>query len=81
MGLFIGASILTVLEIFDYIYEVFKVSKSKFHKGVGKFYKIFEGIASCFVEWTRWFLELIELQTSLAEYRATLFGMLHNCYL
>ncbi|GCC16986.1 hypothetical protein chiPu_0021946, partial [Chiloscyllium punctatum] len=24
MGLFIGASILTILEIFDYLYEVFK---------------------------------------------------------
>ncbi len=26
MGLFIGASILTILELFDYVYEVIKVS-------------------------------------------------------
>lgn len=28
MGLFIGASILTILELFDYIYEVIKVKKN-----------------------------------------------------
>lgn len=28
MGLFIGASILTILELFDYVYEVIKVKTS-----------------------------------------------------
>ncbi|XP_072324656.1 acid-sensing ion channel 1C isoform X1 [Scyliorhinus torazame] len=32
MGLFIGASILTILEIFDYLYEVFKDKMSSFVK-------------------------------------------------
>ena len=27
MGLFIGASILTILELFDYVYEVIKVKQ------------------------------------------------------
>ena len=29
MGLFIGASILTILELFDYVYEVIKVKRLK----------------------------------------------------
>ena len=29
MGLFIGASILTILELFDYVYEVIKVKMNK----------------------------------------------------
>lgn len=29
MGLFIGASVLTILEIFDYLYEVSMVFKTK----------------------------------------------------
>ena len=28
MGLFIGASILTILELFDYVYEVIKVKNT-----------------------------------------------------
>ena len=29
MGLFIGASILTILELFDYVYEVIKVKMNQ----------------------------------------------------
>ncbi|TFJ96671.1 ABC transporter [Platysternon megacephalum] len=32
MGLFIGASILTILEIFDYLYEVFRDKLLSFYK-------------------------------------------------
>ena len=43
MGLFIGASILTILELFDYVYEVIKVktaSKLLCNLQLSSFYKI-----------------------------------------